>query len=174
MASEGPEADGMVTNMPNITLGILSADCAPILFADPLNRIIGAAHAGWKGALNGIVEKTLAKMIKHGADYNNIRVAIGPCIGKKSYEVGADFRDRFIRADESNIQFFYDTKKPGHNIFHLQKYIKHRLLKAGVRWVFDTKHDTFTDDSNFFSYRRSVLYGEPDYGCGISTITLMK
>ena len=168
-----PQADGMVTAVPGITLGILTADCAPVLFADPTTGIIGAAHAGWRGALCGILEATIGAMIGLGSLNSNIKVAIGPCIGAGSYEIGPEFRDTFIESSVNNNQFFKPILKKGHHMFDLASYIEHRLLEIGISEIYKTGYDTCQDEDLFFSYRRSVMRGEQDFGRGLSAITLV-
>ena len=167
-----PKADGMATNIPGVVLGILTADCAPVLFADSRAGIIGAAHAGWQGALNGILEATAGEMVGLGSSYGNISVAIGPCIGQRSYEIGPEFRDNFIMSSIKNNRFFEPSQKKGHYMFDLVSYVKHRLLKMGVSKVYRTEYDTYRDKDLFFSYRRSVKRGDPVYGRELSAITL--
>jgi YfiH family protein len=167
-----PKADGMATNIPGVVLGILTADCAPVLFADSTAGIIGAAHAGWQGALNGILEATAGEMVGLGSSYGNISVAIGPCIGQRSYEIGPEFRDNFIMSSIKNNRFFEPSQKKGHYMFDLVSYVKHRLLKMGVSKIYRTEYDTYRDKDLFFSYRRSVKRGEPVYGRELSAITL--
>ncbi len=168
-----PEADGMATNIPGIALGILTADCAPVLFADAKNGVIGAAHAGWQGALNGVIEATLDKMVALGASFSAIKAAIGPCIGQSSYEVGPEFCERFLDAFMKNTDFFVPSVKEGHHMFDLASYVKSRLNEAGIADVFQTGYDTCRDENLFYSYRRSVLRGEKDYGREISAISLL-
>lgn len=170
---EIPEADGLVTNVPGIVLGILTADCAPVLFFDSIGGIIGAAHAGWKGALNGILEATANGMVRFGSSYSNIKVAIGPCIGALSYEIGPEFWEVFLNNNKKNNQFFTPSSKKGHHMFDLASYIENRLLKIGVAEVFRTEYDTCRDEDLFFSYRRSVKRGEHGYGTELSAITLV-
>jgi len=170
----GPKVDGMATKIPSITLGVLTADCAPVLFADSVSSVIGAAHAGWQGALNGVLEATLAEMVALGSALKNIKAAIGPCIGRESYEIGPEFRDLFIREGSKNEQFFVSSKNKGHHMFDLTSYIENRLLNIGVSKISKAGHDTCSDETNFFSHRRAVLRGEVDYGREISTITLLK
>jgi polyphenol oxidase len=167
-----PRADGMVTRMPNIALGILTADCAPILFHDPVAGVIGAAHGGWRGALAGIVEATIAQMETIGAERSRIRAGIGPCIAQNSYEVGPEFPGQFLAQAPACGRYFAPTGRLGHFMFDLPGYIEHRLARAGVAIVQRSCHDTVTDDDHFFSYRRACLRGEPAYGRGLSAIVL--
>jgi YfiH family protein len=171
---ETPEADAMVTATPGLALGILTADCAPVLFADRQARVIGAAHAGWKGALGGVIESGLAAMEKLGADRAHIAAAIGPCIAQDSYEVGAEFRDRFAAADSANARFFRTSGKAGHFRFDLENYVVHRLAAAGIASIEPLGADTYTREADFFSFRRTTHRGETNYGRQISAIALTK
>jgi hypothetical protein len=168
-----PQADGMVTNRPGIALGVLTADCAPILMVDPDTRVIGAAHAGWRGALAGIIEATIAAMAKHGANPVRIVLGIGPCIAQRSYEVGAEFPGPFLAADRANVDFFAPSpQNAGKVLFDLRGYCAHRAWQAGVRAIAMLPNDTYAEDQRFFSYRRSCVRAEPDYGRGLSAIAL--
>ena len=171
---ECPQADAMVTATTGLALGILTADCAPVLFADPQARIIGAAHAGWKGALGGVIESTLAAMETLGADRARIAAAVGPCIAQDSYEVGAEFRARFTAADSANIRFFAASDKPDYFRFDLEGYVVHRLAAAGVANVEPLGADTYAREADFFSFRRTTHRKEPNYGRQISVIALPK
>jgi YfiH family protein len=168
-----PKADGLVTRVPGLALGILTADCAPILFHDPFAEVVGAAHGGWRGALGGIVEATLRQMEAIGAVRSCIRAAIGPCIGRASYEVGVDFPQQFLAEDPSSCSFFQTGSRAGHFMFDLSGYIEHRLASAGLAMVERASHDTVAEEEDFFSYRRSCLRGEGAYGRGLSAIALM-
>lgn len=170
--ADKPKADAMVTNQPNIILGILTADCAPVLFYDPVARIIGAAHAGWQGALGGILENTIAAMQELGANHETIRAAVGPTIGSKSYEVSDDFYDKFIASDKDNSQFFWTGRDAQHHQFDLPHFIKARLEHAGVKKIWISDLDTYSHESLFFSYRRSCHKKEVDYGRQLSAIML--
>ena len=161
------QGDAMVTDQPGIILGILTADCAPVLFADPKARVIGAAHAGWKGAVGGVLEATIAAMKKLGAA--NIVAAIGPTIAQSHYEVGADFRAAFIPADDA---FFAPAIRPGHFQFNLPGYIAMRLARAGIENVTDLGLSTYPPGNGFFSFRRTTHAGEPDYGRQISSLMI--
>ncbi len=169
--AERPQADAMVTRTRGLLLGILTADCAPVLFADLAADVVGAAHAGWKGALGGVTDATVAAMEALGASRANIRAAIGPCIARKSYEVSEDFMTVFANDDPSNERFFAGGRA-GHAYFDLEGYVAHRLYAAGVGTVDALGLDTLTDAERFFSYRRTTLAGEPDYGRQISLIGL--
>ena len=170
---ESAQADAMVTDRPNILLGILTADCAPILFADPRQGVIGAAHAGWKGAFGGIAQETVKAMQALGAKTQNIVVSLGPCIAQKSYEVDMGFRDRFITQTENNSRFFLPSPRVGHFQFDLRGYIAHQLALAGVEQVNLLANDTCFEEDDFFSYRRTTLRLETQYGRQVSTIMLV-
>jgi len=167
-----PKADGMATNVPGIALGSLAADCAPILFADDAARVIGAAHAGWKGAFSGVIEATIAAMERLGAQRGWIRAAVGPCIGPASYEVGPEFVGRFRDAGEDVARWFSPSSREGHALFDLPGYVMMRLARAGVA-AEDLGLDTYPDRKRFFSYRRTTHAGEPDYGRNLSAIVLL-
>jgi polyphenol oxidase len=169
-----PRADGMATQVAGIALGILTADCAPILFHDPTAGVIGAAHGGWRGALGGIAEATLAQMEAIGAERSRIRAAIGPCIGQGSYEVGPEFPQPFVAEDPASVSFFTPAPRAGHFMFDLPGYIERRLVRAGVAMVERAIHDTAAEEESFFSYRRSCLRGESVYGRGLSAIALKR
>jgi YfiH family protein len=149
----------------------MAADCAPVLLADGDASVIGAAHAGWKGALGGVVDATIAAMEKLGARRERIRVVIGPCIGPASYEVGPEFPAPFLAQDEANAAFFRTASRAGHFMFDLPGYLVHRIARNGVA-VTATGHDTLTGTDDFFSYRRNTLQGVRDYGRGLSAIAL--
>ena len=171
-AGQGPHADAMATNRPGIAIGILTADCAPVLFADAQARVIGAAHAGWKGALGGVIESVLGEMEKLGADRARIAAAVGPCISQTNYEVGEEFLDAFKTADSVNARFFVPLIRPAHLRFDLEGYVVHRLRDAGVSNVAALQACTYARESDFFSYRRATHRGEKDYGRQISAIVL--
>jgi polyphenol oxidase len=164
-----PKADAMVTKTRGLLLGISTADCVPVLFADHEAGIVGAAHSGWKGALGGVNEATLAAMEALGADRRRIACAIGPCIAQKSYEVDDGFFQRFAEADPANERFF-GSGKPGHHQFDIEGYVAARLAAAGVRQIECLGQDTYSQPERFFSYRRTCHKGEPDYGTQISLI----
>lgn len=166
-----PHADAIVTDRPGITLGILTADCAPVLFADREARVIGAAHAGWKGAIGGVADRTIAAMEALGAKRDNIVAAIGPCIARTSYEVDEGFRTRFTDHDPANTRFF-TPGRAGHHQFDLESYVAHRLTAAGIATVEPLGEDTYTQPDRFYSFRRATHRGEPDYGRQISLIAL--
>jgi purine-nucleoside/S-methyl-5'-thioadenosine phosphorylase / adenosine deaminase len=169
---DSPRADGMVTTHPGIALGVLAADCAPILFADAQARVIGAAHGGWRGALDGVAEATVAAMVAEGARTDQIHAAIGPCIGQQSYEVGPEFPPRFAATDAGSASFFAPAARTGHFRFDLGGYIAHRLQRLGLAAIERAPHDTVTDPARFFSYRRACLAGESDYGRALAAIVL--
>lgn len=166
-----PKADGLVTDRPGVALGVMAADCAPVLLADGTASVIGAAHAGWKGALGGVVDATIAAMEKLGARRERIQVVVGPCIGPASYEVGPEFPAPFLAQDEANAAFFRAATRTGHFMFDLPGYLVHRIARNGVT-VSATGHDTLTGTDDFFSYRRNTLQGVRDYGRGLSAIAL--
>jgi YfiH family protein len=171
---DNPRADGMVTTVPGIALGVLAADCAPVLFVDPTARVIGAAHGGWRGALAGVMESAVAAMAALGAHPQRIRAAIGPCIAQASYEVGPEFAAAFAAADRDSGGFFRPASRPGHHLFDLPGYIAHRLGRLGLAAVARTEHDTAAEDELFFSYRRACHRGETDYGRGLAAVALVK
>lgn len=171
---ENPKADAMATDRAGIALGILTADCAPILLADPKAHIIGAAHAGWNGALAGVVESVLAAMERLGAKPERIRAAIGPCISQKAYEVGPEFQLRFVNADADNARFFARSVRAGHWQFDLPAYVAQRLKAAGVESVENFDVCTYEREEEFFSYRRATHRKEPDYGRELSAIMLAE
>lgn len=168
---ERPEADAMVTRMPGLILGILTADCVPVLFADKEAGVIGAAHAGWKGAISGVTDRTIAAMEMLGATRAGIACAIGPCIGRASYEVTLDFAERFERDDADNARFF-SAGRAGHCQFDIAAYVASRLQAAGIGRISLLDEDTYSQADRFFSYRRSCHAQESDYGRQISMIAL--
>jgi YfiH family protein len=167
-----PKADAMVTTKPGIALSILTADCVPVLFADKKNRVIGAAHAGWKGALAGVLERTLEAMCAAGASLEHIHAGIGPCIAQKSYEVAGDFRASFIGQSTDAARYFIPAPRPGHFLFDLRGFVGNTLVKAGLRHVNSLENDTYMEEDAFFSFRRTTHRGERDYGRQISAIML--
>jgi len=171
-AGQQPKADALVTNRPGLALGILTADCAPVLLADRKGAVIGAAHAGWRGALGGVLDNTLDAMERLGAKRKAVVAAIGPCIGHRSYEVGPEFPAPFLAEDGDNSTFFAEAPRPGHYLFDLPGYIARRLAKLGVVDVTRVPADTVRDEARFFSYRRATLRHEPDYGRQLSAIVL--
>lgn len=168
----GQRADALVTDRPGIALGILTADCAPLLFADPAAGVIGAAHAGWKGARFGVAAAVLQAMERLGAKRHRIRAAIGPAIGPQSYEVGPEFAAHFLGETAANARFFRRPPGAARAHFDLPGYLAAQLRALGLVHVTDLAQDTVTDPGRFFSYRRSVLRREPDYGRLLSAIAL--
>ncbi len=168
-----PHADAMVTHRPGLLLGVLTADCAPVLFADEVAGVIGAAHAGWRGAIAGVTDATIEAMEAIGARRDRINAAVGPCIALPSYEVDDEFRARFEDADGDNIRFFV-TGPAGKPHFDLSGYVLHRLKSAGTAKAEALALDTYTDTDRFFSYRRSTHLGEASYGRQISMIGLRQ
>ncbi len=171
-AGEAPKADAMVTTTPDVVLGILTADCAPVLFADADAGVVGAAHAGWKGALGGVIDATVRMMVDAGAQADRITAAVGPCIQQPSYEVGADFRSSFMEAGSANERFFAPGGVDGKYQFDLSGYVRHRLIECDVGSIEVVPVDTYTDEDRFFSYRRATHRDEPDYGRELSAIVL--
>lgn len=165
------EADALATAIPGLALGALAADCAPVLIADAKNRVVAAAHAGWKGALGGVVEAAVAEMIALGADPAQLVAAVGPCIGPASYEVGPEFPAPFLAESAENARFFRPAARAGHLIFDLPGYVAARLARLGIAsgWL---GRDSLAESDRFFSYRRSTLEGHGVYGRGISLIAL--
>ncbi len=166
-------ADALVSAQPGIALGVLAADCAPVLLADPDKSIIGAAHAGWRGAVSGVIEATVAAMAALGADTGRITAVIGPCIGQASYEVGPEFPQPFRDQDPANGRFFAPAARDGHWQFDLAGYVLSRLAGAGVASASALGADTYADE-DLFSYRRTCHRGEPDYGRNLSVIALAE
>jgi YfiH family protein len=166
-----PRADAIVTRTEGLAIGITAADCGPVLLVDPNARVIGAVHAGWKGALTGIVESTVEAMEKLGADRSGIVAAIGPLIRQHSYEVGGEFVERFLEADAESAVFFIPSEREDHAMFDLAGLIRMRLENTGVLMIDDIGVDTYSDE-RFFSYRRSVHRKEPDYGRHVHAIVL--
>ena len=166
-----PRADALVTDRPNLLLGILTADCAPVLFADHKAVVVGAAHAGWRGALAGVTDATIEAMERLGARRERIHAAVGPCIAQPSYEVEEAFRARFLDADGENARFFVPgpADKPH---FDLEGYVVHRLIAAGVGEVEELNLDTYAEADRFFSFRRATHRGEADYGRQLSAIAI--
>ena len=171
-AEARPRCDGVVTATPGLALGVTGADCGMILFADPDARVIGAAHAGWRGALAGVVEATVAAMTRLGATPKAIRAALGPCIAQASYEVGPEFVAAFATADAGAGRFFAPAVNPDRAMFDLHGYIGERAARAGVGLFEDLGLDTYADEERFFSYRRATHRKEPDYGRLVAAIAL--
>lgn len=172
LLADRPEADAMVTDRPGVALGILTADCAPVLFADPSAGVIGAAHAGWKGALGGVVENTVAAMEALGARRGETVACVGPCIAQESYQVGAEFPDPFLAGDPGAGAFFAPDAEPGKHRFDLRGFVLSRISASGVATAGAVDMDTYALDDLFFSYRRSCHRAEEDYGRGLSAIAL--
>ena len=170
---EAPRGDAMVCTTPGLALGILTADCAPVLFADAEAGVIGAAHAGWTGALAGVLEATVRKMEAHGAHRGRIAAVLGPCIAQTSYQVGPEFRAAFTAQDSSHEQYFAPSDKAEHHQFDLAGFVMSRLQRLGLGQSHDTALDTYADDRRFYSYRRSCHRDESDYGRQIAAITLL-
>jgi polyphenol oxidase len=171
---QSPQADAMATNVPGIALGVLTADCAPVLFADAEAGVIGAAHAGWKGAVDGIAEAAICAMEALGAARSRIAAAIGPCIAQASYEVDAEFRKGFLGRDAANARFFVPNDRPGFFRFDLEAYVAMRLESAGLKNIARLGADTYVREADFYSYRRATHRGEKDYGRELSVIALKR
>jgi len=171
-AETRPRADAIVTRMRALAIGISTADCGPVLLADPKARVIGAAHAGWRGALTGVVEATIEAMERLGARRGEIRAALGPMIRQQNYEVGTDLMERFGTEDPASSRFFAPATREGHAMFDLPGYIDSRLTRAGIRYVEDLGHCTYADPERFFSFRRTTHRGEADYGRHVNAIAL--
>jgi YfiH family protein len=170
--ADAPRADAIATNTAQIAIGVTVADCGPILLADGRAGVVGAAHAGWRGALDGVLEAVVAKMEELGATRSNIVAAVGPLIRQQSYEVGPEFVARFFDADKGYSRYFAPSDRDGHANFDLPGFIAMRLSVAGVAAVDDLALDTYSDEKRFFSYRRTTHRGEPDYGRLIAAIAL--
>lgn len=170
---ERPVADAVVTDVPGLALGVLTADCGPVLFADPGAGVVGAAHAGWKGATGGILENTIETMERLGASRSAITASLGPTISQQNYEVGPEFVERLLALDPENSRYLIQSPRPGHALFDLPAYILDRIAAAGVkaRW---TGQCTYADPGRFFSFRRTTHRGEPDYGRQISSILIRE
>jgi len=171
-AETRPRADGIVTTTRGLAIGVTTADCGPVLFADPGAGVIGAAHAGWRGALTGIIEATVDAMEELGANRDDITAAIGPMIRQRNYEVGPDLIGRFTAEHRSNARFFVPATRAGHALFDLPGYIAARLDRAGVRSVQDLGLCTYADARKFFSFRRATHCGEADYGRHVNAIVM--
>ncbi len=168
---ESPKGDAIITKEKGVIIGVLTADCVPILLHDKSSGIIGAIHAGWRGALGGVIENTLHMLYKNGGSIESVSAAIGPAIGKDSYEVGAEMREEFIKAYYKNETFFAKTAKPEKFMFDLKGFVREILEKSGVAEVQDLERDTLPDEKNYFSFRRTTLAGSTVYGRQISAIT---
>lgn len=167
-----PKADGIVTAVPGLAIGVLTADCAPVLFADARAGVVGAAHAGWRGALAGVLEATIAAMEQLGAHRGDITAALGPCIGPANYEVGPEFEAEFLRAAPGSERYFRRVADTGRPRFDLPGFVLSRLRQAGIGTLDERALCTYEDESRFFSYRRTTHRGEADYGRQISAILI--
>lgn len=167
-----PRADAVVTRTPQLAIGVSTADCGPLLFADAQAGVIGAAHAGWRGAFTGVIEATVAAMEKLGADRRHIKVALGPTISQANYEVGPEFVERFLAADADNARFFDGAERAGHAMFDLNGYIADRIQRAGIANYEDLGLCTYAEPERFYSFRRATHLNEPDYGRHINAIAL--
>lgn len=172
-ADDRPKADAVVTKTPGVIAGILTADCGPVLFADAKAGVVGAAHAGWQGAVGGILEGTVKTMQSLGAKKSDIVAVLGPTISQQNYEVGPEFVDRLLSLDSENSQWLIPSSKPAHAQFDLPGYIINRLKGFGISASW-TGHCTYSDEDLFFSYRRTTHRAEPDYGRQISAICISK
>jgi YfiH family protein len=170
--ADRPRADALVTAAKGVALGILTADCAPVLFADEKAGIVAAAHAGWRGALTGVVEATIEAMLARGGSRNRIAAAIGPCIGPHSYEVGPEFPAAFLAQSPANAAFFRVAPRESHHLFDLAGYVRGRLAAAGIARIAVSGGDTAGEPGRFFSYRRACLTGEKQFGHLLSAICL--
>lgn len=169
-----PRADAIVTCTPGLAIAVTTADCGPVLFAEPKARVIGAAHAGWRGALSGVLDATIAAMEQFGADRDRIHAALGPMIRQRNYEVGPEFVQKFCEQDPANSRFFQDAERQDYALFDLAGYIAARLRRAGIHQIEDLGLCTYADPYRFYSYRRSVHRGERDYGRHLNAIVLTE
>lgn len=172
--ADAPKADGVVTNTPGLTIAVSTADCVPVLFADPQARVVGAAHAGWRGALSSVLEATLDAMEKLGAERGRVTASIGPAISQKAYEVGPEFEENFLASDPANARFFERDDPQARPRFDLTGYVAARLEAAGAGMIENLGLCTYYDRNRFFSYRRSCHKSEPDYGRQISAILIAR
>ncbi len=168
-----PRCDGLATRTPGLALGVTGADCGTVLFADPQAGVIGACHAGWKGAFTGVIAATVEAMLSLGATRSGITAVLGPTIGQASYEVGPEFKARFCAADTAFSTFFTDSARPDHHLFDLPGFIGHRVRSTGVGRFEDLALDTYADEIRFYSYRRATHRGEADYGRLVAAIALV-
>jgi hypothetical protein len=171
--NERPRADAIVTRTPGLAIGVSTADCGPVLLADPRAGVIGAAHAGWRGALEGVIEATVAAMEQLGARRAQIVAAAGPMIRQPNYEVGPDLIERFLATDPDNSRYFIPAARAGHALFDLAGYVVDRLRRAEVAEIEDLGHCTYADPAQFYSYRRATHRAEPDYGRHVNAIALV-
>ncbi len=167
-----PRADAIVTRTPGLAIGVSTADCGPLLFADPEAQVIGAAHAGWRGAFSGVIDGTIAAMEALGADRRRMTVALGPLIRQQNYEVSQSFVDEFVRADVTYARFFVPAARDGHAMFDLPGFIASRVARSGIDRFEDLGICTYSDPDRFYSYRRSTHRAEPDYGRHVNAIVL--
>jgi len=167
-----PRVDAIVTRVPGLAIGVSTADCGPVLLADAEARVIGAAHAGWRGALSGVTDAAIAAMERLGARRERIVAALGPTISQPNYEVGADLVERFRAADARNARFFRPAARPGHALFDLPGYVAARLAAARIARIEDLAACTYADPARFYSFRRTTHRGEPDYGRHVNAIAL--
>jgi len=174
MHESRPRADAIVTRTPRLAIGVSTADCGPLLLADAAAGVIGAAHAGWRGALTGVIESTVAAMEKLGAERARIVAALGPAIRQPNYEVGPEFVARFVAADADNARFFAPSERADHAMFDLAGYIADRIQRAGIVEFEDLALCNYADPERFFSYRRTTKQGEPDYGRHVNAIALTE
>lgn len=168
-----PKVDALVTKRPNIAVAASSADCVPVLFADPEAHVVAAAHAGWRGAIGGVLQATVKQMCALGARPERIRAGVGPCIGSASYEVGPEFPAPFLAQKPGNARFFRPAQRAGHHMFDLESYAASELAAMNLAGIEAAHRDTCAEADTFFSYRRSVLTKEPDYGRHVSVIALV-
>ena len=171
-ADAPPRADGLVTATPGLAIAVNTADCVPVILADGDSRIVAVAHAGWKGARAGIIEATVAAMVSLGADPRRMRAAIGPAISQAHYEVGPEFRDRFVADEPLNERFFTPARRAGHHMFDLAGYARARLAACALAHIEDLELCTYAGEDRFFSYRRATHRGEPDYGRQMSAVVV--
>src|SRR5262249_17468699 len=167
-----PRADAIVTRVPGLAIGVSTADCGPVLLADAQARVIGAAHAGWRGPLAGVTDAAIGAMERLGADRRRIVAAIGPMISQRNYEVGPELVERFLAADAANERYFRPAARLGHAMFDLPGYVAARLAAAGIAPVEDLAACTYAEPERFFSFRRATHRGEPDYGRHVNAIAL--
>ncbi len=168
-----PRADAVVTRVPGLAVGVTTADCGPVLLAEPRAGVVGAAHAGWRGALSGIVEAAITAMEGLGAERARIVAALGPMIGQRNYEVGPELVAQFTATDPDNARFFVASPRPGHALFDLAGYVVARLTRTGIAGVENLDRCTYADAKNFFSYRRATHRGEADYGRHLNAIAIV-
>lgn len=167
-----PEGDAIVTNIEGLVIGVVTADCTPVLLASKKARVVAAVHAGWKGALGGVLESAIAEMVKLGAVPADIMASVGPCIRQASYEVTLDFKAPFLAQDSANDAFFVAGRDDAHLMFDLAGYVRHRLTTAGIKKIFDTAQDTLSNEGLFYSYRRATLKGQKNDGRQLSIIAI--